>query len=355
VILIVTKRWQRALIKELEAVSENTSDRHIKSVFFGGGTPSLMPPLIVESLMKRLYDLWPTVPSLEVTLEANPNDINKLKDLRSVGINRLSLGIQSLNDYVLRFLGRLHDRTEAIKALNLVPKLFDRYSFDLIYARPDHTVGNWKIELNEALSYIGDHFSLYQLTVEPGTLFYKAYQRGDWKLPSEGICADLYDVTGESLSRRGLINYEISNYAIPGFECSHNQIYWRYEDYIGIGPGAHSRLTIDHKKLAIHQHKSPEVWLQKVESQKDASHETITLSQKDRLKELLLMGLRLKEGVSRKKFIAEVGVDVEDCLDRTQLKTLICDDLIILDEIHFAATDQGRKKLDGILRWLDLD
>lgn len=257
--------WQRALLAELGYWGERTQGRKLASLFFGGGTPSLMPPALTAALIETAQKYW-TCDNPEITLEANPTSVEaqKLKDFHAAGVTRLSLGIQALNDADLKALGRQHSATEALAALDLAASIFPRFSFDLIYARPEQTVKAWEAELRRALGFGATHMSLYQLTIEPGTQFATLHQRGDLVTPDEETGAALYELTQSLMGKAGLPAYEISNHAKPGHECRHNLTYWRYCDYVGIGPGAHGRVTLDGVKQATRTHRAPEEWLERV-------------------------------------------------------------------------------------------
>jgi putative oxygen-independent coproporphyrinogen III oxidase len=258
--------WRASYLKELAHFAALTPGRTVTSIFFGGGTPSLMDPKTTETVIDAVARHWRVSNDIEITLEANPTSVEggKLKGFRSTGINRVSLGIQALQDADLKFLGRQHSSAEALAALDLAAQIFERFTFDLIYARPGQTPAAWADELKRALSFAADHISLYQLTIEPGTAFEQAYARGDFRLPDEETQAELYEMTGAHLGEAGLAAYEISNYARPGSESRHNLTYWRYGDYVGIGPGAHGRLTLEGRKIATRQHRAPERWLEMV-------------------------------------------------------------------------------------------
>ncbi|MBL8665802.1 MAG: coproporphyrinogen III oxidase, partial [Candidatus Odyssella sp.] len=245
-------RWQRAYLAELERAAAETPGRVVTSVFFGGGTPSLMPPETAAAILARIRALWPVAPDAEITLEANPGaaEAARFRAFRAAGVNRLSIGVQALDDAALKFLGRRHVAAEALAAVERAAGIFPRYSFDLIYARPGQSVAAWREELARALRFAGDHLSVYQLTIEPGTAFHTAHARGDFALPDEDTAADLYEATRDLLGAAGLAAYEISNHARPGGESRHNLAYWRYADYAGIGPGAHGRLTLGDAKVA---------------------------------------------------------------------------------------------------------
>src|SRR5271154_2486567 len=294
-------RWTRALLADLNHQAALLPGRTIGSVFFGGGTPSLMPPETVASLLESVQRLWTISADAEITLEANPNSAEaaRFRAFAAAGVNRLSLGVQALDPTALRFLGRAHDRAEAIAAIEHARDNFARFSFDLIYARPGQSIAAWRRELDEALGLAGDHLSLYQLTIEPGTAFATLARRGDLVPPDEASAAAVFETTQDRMAAAGLPAYEISNHARPGAECRHNLAYWRYQDYAGIGPGAHGRLTLDSTKYATRQHRLPEKWLATVESKGTGIEETTAINHETAIEEVLMMGLRLVEGVSR--------------------------------------------------------
>jgi len=344
-------RWRNALIAELDAAAAETEERRLASIFFGGGTPSLMAPETVAALIARAGARWRLAPDLEVTLEANPNSVEaaKFQGLAAAGVNRLSLGVQALDDRALRFLGRGHDAAEALAAIALARRHFARFSFDLIYARPGQSLGEWRDELERALALAGDHLSLYQLTIEPGTAFATAAARGDLVLPDDEQQGALYEATVERLAQRGLEAYEISNFARPGGESRHNLAYWRYLDYAGIGPGAHGRLTLGVQKIATRRKRAPESWLAAVEATGDGSEERIALAPGERAREMLMMGLRLAEGVDRARFQAETGMALEAALDEAAVPRLVEGGFVTLDAAGLRATPAGRQRLNAVL------
>jgi putative oxygen-independent coproporphyrinogen III oxidase len=343
-------RWTRALLADLDRQAELAPDREIVSVFFGGGTPSLMPPETVAALNERVQALWPVAPNLEVTLEANPNsaEAERFAGFAAAGVNRLSLGIQALDPVALGFLGRRHDREEAIAAIWLARATFPRTSFDLIYARPGQSLAAWQEELDEALSLAGEHLSLYQLTIEPGTAFGNRAARGETLAADEDSAVALFEFTQERLAAAGLPAYEISNHARPGAECRHNLAYWRYEDYLGIGPGAHGRVTRGDGKLAMQQRRSPEAWLAAVERDGTAIEEMTPIAPATVVEEVLMMGLRLVEGVPRARLETLAGREVED-LFGAALPPLIDGGFLLLDDDRLAATAAGRQRLNAVL------
>jgi putative oxygen-independent coproporphyrinogen III oxidase len=344
------QRWTRALLADLDHQAALVPDREVVSVFFGGGTPSLMPPDTVAVLIERVRALWPVAPDLEITLEANPNsaEAGRFAAFAAAGVNRLSLGIQALDPAALRFLGRRHDRDEAISAIRLARDIFPRYSFDLIYARPGQSPAAWDEELGEALRLAGEHLSLYQLTIEPGTAFGNRAARGEILAADEDIAAALFELTTQRLMAAGLPAYEISNHARPGAACRHNLVYWRYQDYLGIGPGAHGRVTSSGAKLAITQLRSPEAWLAAIESAGTAIEEETPISRETAVEEMVMMGLRLVEGVSRPRLEALVESDVET-LFGARLPRLIEGGFLTLDNDRLAATEAGRQLLNAVL------
>ena len=345
------ERWRGALLAELDHYAAETSGWALTSVFFGGGTPSLMAPRTVGALIERIARNWPLTPEVEITLEANPGSVEaaKFAGLASAGINRLSLGVQALNDADLRFLGRRHDVGEALAAMELARRHFPRWSFDLIYARPGQTVAAWDAELDRALELAGKHLSVYQLTIEANTVFEGAHRRGEFALPPEETAEALFEFTQERLAAAGLPAYEISNHARPGAECRHNLVYWQGGDYLGIGPGAHGRLTLEGQRFATRQHRAPEAWLAQVEAAGHATRERKPLSLEDRREELLMMGLRLTEGISRARFRAALGEEIEASLDPARLARLVDGGFLVLDAAGLRTTPAGRLRLNAVL------
>jgi putative oxygen-independent coproporphyrinogen III oxidase len=343
-------RWRRALVADLEHEAALAPEREVVSVFFGGGTPSLMPPETAATLIERVHELWPVSPSLEVTLEANPNsaEAERFRALAAAGVNRLSLGVQSLDPAGLRLLGRAHDRAEALAAIARARDVFPRFSFDLIYARPGQTVALWRHELDEALLLAGEHLSLYQLTIEPGTAFAHLAARGALAVPEEDEAALLYETTQERLAAAGLPAYEISNHARPGAECRHNLVYWRYEDYVGIGPGAHGRLTRAGVKHAAERHRLPERWLKAVEETGSGVVARTALDRDTMVAEMLMMGLRLGAGIARRRLEQAAGRGLE-ALFGTRLDALVEGGFLEIDAERIAATAAGRQRLNAVL------
>ncbi len=293
------ERFARAFATEIATVAAQTPGRTVSSIFLGGGTPSLMKPQTVGAILDAIGQHWHVAGDVEVTLEANPTSVEatRFRGYRTAGVNRVSLGVQALDDASLKALGRLHTAREALDAVAIARSAFDRYSFDLIYARPDQTLGAWSDELRRAIGEAAEHLSLYQLTIEPDTPFYGLHRAGKLKVPDEDHARALYDLTQEVCAAHGLPAYEISNHARLGAECRHNLIYWRGDEYAGIGPGAHGRLDQGAARRAVANEKRPETWLMRVEA---CGHGMIVderLSNEERADEFLLMGLRLREGI----------------------------------------------------------
>jgi oxygen-independent coproporphyrinogen-3 oxidase len=343
-------RWTAALLADLEQQAKLVRDREVVSVFFGGGTPSLMPPETVAALIARVRRLWPQATDLEITIEANPNsaEAERFAGYAAAGVNRLSLGVQALDDDALRFLGRHHNRGEAIRAIGLARETFPRTSFDLIYARPGQSVTAWRRELDEALTLAGGHLSLYQLTIEPGTAFGNRAARGEQLAPDEEMAAALFEATQMRLEAAGMPAYEISNHAGSGDECRHNLAYWRYQDYLGIGPGAHGRIAGAGGRIATAQRRQPEAWLAAIERDGAAFDETTPIDAGTAVEEMVMMGLRLTEGIDRRRLEALTGRPVED-LFRSTLPPLLEFGFLALDEERLIATAAGRPVLNAVL------
>ena len=343
--------WQRALLAELDHYADRTPGRTVSSVFFGGGTPSLMAPATAAALIERIGQHWVLAADAEITLEANPTSVEaeRFRDFRAAGVNRASLGVQALDPAALTFLGRGHSVGEAIAAIALARRQFPRFSFDLIYARPGQEPAQWDAELKQALSLAGDHLSLYQLTIEKGTAFHTAHARGDFAIPDDDRAGMLYELTQLRLNEAGLPSYEISNHARPGGESRHNLVYWRYGDYVGIGPGAHGRLTLGGAKVATRQLRLPETWLAAVERRGEGTDECNPISAAERIEEMLMMGLRLNESVPRARFRRECGAGPEDVLDPPALARLVDGGFLVVDGDGLRATEAGRQRLNAVL------
>lgn len=348
---IPSERFVRALRQELFWEAQRLGPRRLTSIFFGGGTPSLMPPSGVADLIADARTYFPTEEEPEITLEANPTSVEtgRLQDFRSAGVNRVSLGIQALNDESLHALGREHSAAQAVAALELARGIFPRVSFDLIYARPGQNEQAWRQELETALSLVSGHLSLYQLTIETGTKFEALFRQGRIILPEEDEAARLYDMTGEIAAKHGLQAYEVSNYAVPGQESRHNLAYWRYRDYAGIGPGAHGRVTPGTEILATRRHRAPEIWAERVEENGTGLSSETVLQAEDLAREMLLMGLRLSSGVDEQAFQARTGCSLLDSVDREILRMCVEEGYLLHEGGTLAATPRGRMLLEAIL------
>ncbi|THD76855.1 coproporphyrinogen III oxidase [Thalassobius vesicularis] len=346
-------RWLRAYIAEIDRYAEQVPGRALTSVFFGGGTPSLMNPDVVHGVLDQLRQHWAFSNDIEITLEANPGSVEagRFAGYAQAGVNRVSMGIQALNNRDLRALGRIHTVEEARKAFDIARTQFNRVSFDLIYARQDQTLTDWQAELREALDMAIDHLSLYQLTIEEGTAFGDRYKRGKLRgLPEDDQAADMYEATQDICGEAGMLAYEVSNHARPGAESRHNSVYWRYGDYVGIGPGAHGRLTINGQKYATEAQSNPTKWLLGAEAGRT---ETVrdALTQNDQGNEYLLMGLRLVEGISLNRFQKLSGSP----LNPKQMHYLQDIGMITENGDCIAVTPEGRAVLNSVIRELLLD
>jgi putative oxygen-independent coproporphyrinogen III oxidase len=341
-------RFARAFAREIETTAERIPGRRVSSIFLGGGTPSLMAPQTVGAILDAIGKSWPVADDVEVTLEANPTSVEatRFRGYRAAGINRVSLGVQALDDASLKMLGRLHSVREALDAVAIARGAFDRSSFDLIYARPDQTPKMWADELELAITEAAEHLSLYQLTIEEGTPFFGLHAAGKLKTPEEATARALYDVTQEVCEAHGLPAYEISNHARRGAECRHNLVYWRGEEYAGIGPGAHGRIDINGTRHATATEKRPEAWLMRVEA---TGHGLVTddyLNREERGDEFLLMGLRLAEGIDPKRYAALAGRP----LDASRIAALRDEGAIAIDAGgRLRVTQSGFPVLDAVV------
>ncbi len=347
-------RWRRALVAEILRVAAEAPERRVGSIFFGGGTPSLMPPATVAAVIEAVDTAWGLAADAEVTLEANPTSVEaeRFAGYRAAGVNRLSLGVQALDDGHLRRLGRLHTAAEALAALRLARQTFPRVSIDLIYARQDQTAPDWEAELRTALALGVDHLSLYQLTIEPGTRFHDLRARGGLRgLPDDDRASGLFETTQAVCAAAGLPAYEISNHARPGAESRHNRVYWRYGDYAGIGPGAHGRLTVGAERLAVETLRAPEAWLDAVETRFSGEAGRTGLSGADQAAEMLMMGLRLVEGVEAGRYARLAGRP----MSADAIGELADMDLVALTDGRLRATETGRAVLEAVLRRLLAD
>ena len=342
-------RWLSAIRLELKNNAIRTKGRTVNTIFFGGGTPSLMEPETVAGIIKEIAKLWVLALDIEISLEANPTSVEaqKFSNFRKAGINRISMGIQSLRNDDLKALGRMHSVNEARKAFDIAKDNFERVSFDLIYARQDQSKVDWEIELKEASSMAVDHLSLYQLTIEDGTRFGDLYERGSLKgMPNDSLAADMYDITQEVTLQNDMPAYEISNHAIEGAESRHNLIYWRYGDYIGVGPGAHGRISENGNKIATTTIENPENWLRGVELNGTSTIDDEVINHIDQASEYLMMSLRLIEGVDMERYKKISGV----ALDNKLIDKNIENGLIKVINNNLIATQRGRIILNTLIK-----
>lgn len=337
-----------AFLKEMTAMRAISGSRTVTSIFMGGGTPSLMKPQTVDAILNGIARHWHVPDGIEITMEANPSSVEaeRFRGYRAAGVNRVSLGVQALNDKDLRFLGRLHNVEDALKAVKLARDIFPRMSFDLIYARPGQQEQDWINELNKAISYAVDHLSLYQLTIEEGTPFYGLHKNGKIVLPSQEDSARLYEITQDVTSAAGMPAYEVSNHSVPGAESRHNLTYWRYGDYAGIGPGAHGRLTSGGRKYATSTERNPEAWLEAVRAQGHGMIDNDSLEHEEQADEMLLMGLRLREGLDLVRWSEQSG----RMLDPEKEEFLIGHGFLErLGNARIRCTPQGMLILDAVV------
>lgn len=339
--------WERSLLADMRREAELAGGEPLTSIFFGGGTPSLMPPALVETLLREAECLWGFAREIEITLEANPSSVEaaNFAALAGAGINRVSLGIQALDDAALRFLGRLHDAAEGLAALDVAQRHFDRVSFDLIYARPEHTPETWQAELEQALALGTGHLSLYQLTIEPGTRFATLVREGKFVPLDDDAAGDLFTLTRDLTTAAGLPAYEISNHARPGEASRHNLTYWRYQDYCGIGPGAHGRRG----GLATVRHRKPENWLNAIAARGDGLAEERPLGLREQAAEAILMGLRLAEGVDLAAMSRRFAVPPRLLCDEPKAAFYAAQGLLRRDGARLIVTEAGMPLLDGLL------
>ncbi|MBG1232017.1 radical SAM family heme chaperone HemW [Aestuariivirga litoralis] len=342
-----SSRFGRALVRELSHMKSLAPDKIVTSIFFGGGTPSLMPPAVVAQVLDHVAKLWPVADDAEITLEANPTSVEaeNFRGYRAAGVNRVSVGVQALHEADLKALGRQHTPDEALAAFRLASQIFPRTSFDLIYARPGQTVTMWKEELTRALGEQQGHMSLYQLTIEPETRYFDLFQAGKLIVPNEDDQASLFEVTQELTEKAGLTAYEVSNHAKPGHESRHNLTYWRYLDYAGVGPGAHGRLQ--GKATACIKH--PETWAQAVETQGHGMAEQTDLTPAEQAPEYLLMGMRINEGLDMVRHAMLSG----QRMDEGRIQALEALDLVKREGNRLSTTSRGRPLLNAIIRELN--
>jgi len=339
--------WRLALVGELKRVAAQTPGRVLNSIFFGGGTPSLMDPSTVAAIIEGASELWTPANNIEITLEANPTSVEagRFHGYKAAGVNRVSMGIQALNDADLKALGRLHTVSEAKAAFEIARNTFDRVSFDLIYARQNQSLTQWESELSDALSLAIDHLSLYQLTIEDGTAFGDRYKRGALRgLPSDDLSADMFQLTQDITAAAGMPAYEVSNHARADQQSLHNLIYWTYGDYAGIGPGAHGRLTLGGQRYATEAHSNPAKWLE-LAKRGNADKSVTTVSNEDQATEMLLMGLRLHNGIDTRRFEKLNG----KALDPQTVQDLKDLGVIKMGKDHLSVTNQGFMVLNSVI------
>ena len=345
-------RWRAGLVAEIGHMAGLAPGRTVTSIFFGGGTPSLMDPATVGAALDAIAAAWPVADGVEVTLEANPGSVEagRFAGYRAAGVGRVSLGVQALDDAALKALGRRHDRAEALAAIALARRHFPRRSFDLIYARPGQSPAAWEAELARALAFGTDHLSLYQLTIEPGTAFHTLHRRGELVLPVEDDQAAMYEATQAMTEAAGLPAYEVSNHARPGQESRHNIVYWRSGEWVGVGPGAHGRLNEPGgTSIARRQERAPETWLAGVETQGHGTAQTETVSGEDRVTEVLMMGLRLTSGLSEADVQRATGQPLDAIVPPARLAPLVAGGLLVRDATGLRATAAGLQVLNGVL------
>jgi putative oxygen-independent coproporphyrinogen III oxidase len=347
-------RWVAAFLRALTHWREQTPDRRVETIFWGGGTPSLLKPASIASILDHIAGLWPMAEDCEITLEANPttHEAARFVDFAKIGVNRLSLGVQSFEQSALDFLGRTYRVADAERALAHIAETFPRYSFDLIYALPGHNLESWRPHLEYALSYASQHLSLYQLTFEPGTRFYQALQTGRMTALDDETAADLFEYTVGRLVDQGLAQYEISNFAHPGAEARHNLVYWRGGDWIGVGPGAHGRLGQGAHRHAVSNIRSPEKWLEAAETTKFGIESDTIIAQSEVAEELVLTGLRLAEGIDKAVFADVAGQSLGRVLAIQKRQALQDSGLAWETPDKFGLTPEGLMLLDANIRYL---
>ena len=339
--------WELSFLSQLGFYYQETGDRRVNSIFFGGGTPSLMNPKLVSNIINHISNLWGFEDTVEITLEANPSSVEsrRFAEFKAAGVNRVSIGVQALNNKDLKKLGRLHSVQDALNAIEIGKDTFDRVSFDLIYARQDQKLQDWELELKKALTLEPDHLSLYQLTIEPNTTFGSLKEKGKLSgLPDENLGGDLYHLTNNLCYKFGLNPYEVSNYSRKNHESIHNKIYWNYGDYLGVGPGAHGRITTQKGRFATQNYYSPIKWQKNALNNAGESIRTL-INGKDQADEMAMMGLRLNSGFSKERYFRLSGKK----LNEKTLTFLISDNLITVENNFIKATAQGRVVLNSLI------
>ncbi len=343
--------WKKSLIQDLQWHATMTPGRTVESIFFGGGTPSLMDPMVTHATIDKIHQLWDISHDLEVTLEANPSSVeaSRFKSYKTAGVNRVSLGVQSFNDQNLSFLGRNHSAHEALDAITLARNTFNRISFDLMYSLPNQTSDQWRQELTTALTLAVDHLSLYQLTIEKNTKFYGDWRRNKLIMPDEDLQADTYELTQTVLQEKGFPAYEISNHALKGAECRHNLIYWRGGEWLGIGPGAHGRLNLPAGRTATQQWKNPEKWLAAITKHGHGMQSQEVLSNTIHAEEAIMMNLRLTEGMNLTHLAKKTNIPLEKMINLDVLNDLVQDNFLWQNDQTIGTTPKGSLVLNTLL------
>ena len=356
------EKMGNAYIKEINTLQNlfPKESKKIGSIFFGGGTPSLMPPILVNKILSTLEECWGFTEQIEISIEANPNstDTERLLGYRNAGVNRLSLGVQALNDKDLKFLGRTHSYSDSLRALDKAAGIFPRTSIDLIYGRPKQSLYDWELELATALQLPVNHISLYQLTIEKGTPFYTDERSQKFIMPDDNVQTSMFEISNFLTENAGFKSYEVSNYARPENMCQHNLAYWLYKPYVGIGPGAHGRIPVEKDstgRIATRMHSKPETWLEAVLSNGHGIAGQSLLTMKERASEALILGLRLKIGINKKNFKYNTGVDIEETTISYEVETMKAAGLIEESDEFFRLTSKGRPLLNSILSRIALN
>lgn len=347
-------QWLDAYLTSIKTHQKLMPSAEVVSIYFGGGTPSLMKPSEVEAIINEIYKGWSVTHDVEITLEANPTstEIDKFTAFKTAGVNRLSLGVQSLRDDVLKFLGRLHNSDEVKRAIKIADQSFDRFTFDLIYALPNQTLEEWRGDLLHAIPYMKGHLSAYQLTIKGGTAFEKQEERGDFKMLSDDVTADFYNLTNDIMAEHGMPAYEVSNYGAAGHDSRHNCVYWHYQDYVGIGPGAHGRISYDGKKYSTEDYKKPSDWMDAIQKNAHGSKAHEELSGEEQFTEIVMAGLRLVDGIDLNDLEKRTGLNWQNYLDTLRLKKLEEEGFLLFDNVTIKPTREGWLRIDSILPYI---
>jgi len=350
------EKWRLSYQRELEYYAERTTNQKITSIFFGGGTPSLMEARTVDHVLQTIARLWPIDPNVEITLEANPSSVEaaKFADFRKAGVNRLSLGVQSFKPEALVFLERAHDVDAAKRAIAMAAQHFSRFSFDLIYARQNQTPDQWRQELGEALALAGDHLSLYQLTIEPHTQFHTRTRKGEHLTAPDEYAVEMYEATQDTMNAAGLPAYEISNHARSGQESRHNLAYWLYDDYLGIGPGAHGRYQRDGVRHATENHRAPDIWLQQTHDLGQGLKTETLIDHDTAMREAVMMNLRLAKGIDLSNWQKKFSTSLPSLIAPEKLARLRDEGYLLLNETTLRATPAGLQRLNSLLSYLEV-